>query len=157
MKAEDDATDVRWLITEGNFMIWQTTGCWQTDDQFVWTLAKETATQSYSTGCSKITIMDVTVRHLKYIHVGSFEVFTSSSILMWGVEKSLDWLLPTFRRDVLPLSSWVKWTKWRSLFFVYPTHRRKVTPTADRNVDTLTACFDHFTALLQTISELSVA
>lgn len=156
MKAEDDATEVRWLITEGNFMIRQTTGCWQTDDKFVWRLAKETATQPYSTGRSKITIMDVTVRHLTYIHVRSFDVFTSSSVLMWWKE-SVDWLLPTFRCDVLPLSSWVKWTKWRSLFFVYPIHRRNVIPTADRNVDTVTGCFDHFTALFQTISELSVA
>ena len=35
---------------------------------------KETATQSYSTGCSKITIMDVTVRHLNYIQGGTFSL-----------------------------------------------------------------------------------
>ena len=38
-----------------------------------------------------------------------------------------------------------------------PTHRRNVEPTADRNVDSVTTCCDHFTALFQTISELSVA
>jgi len=117
MKAEDDATEVRWLITDSNFMIRQTTRCWQTDEKFVWRLVKETATQSYSTGCSKITIMDVTVRHLEYIHGGSFDLSTSSSFLMGWEETSLDWLLPTFRCEVLPLSSWVKWTKWRRFLF----------------------------------------
>ena len=65
-------TEGRWSITDGNFMVRQSTGCWQTDDKFVWPLPKPlyspNLTSHYNTGCSKITIMDITAGHLKYTY-----------------------------------------------------------------------------------------
>lgn len=106
-------TEVRWSITDGNFVVRQSTGCWQTDDQFVWPLSKNlhspNLTSHYNTGCFKIIIMDITARHPEvHINVVGRDVFIASSFLLGWENKSLDWLLTTFRNDAFPLSSWAE-------------------------------------------------